>query len=518
MAQLDLKGFVTAEQDLGGLNELAKNTAAQRAAEVLAKEKAENKKSSVTSIGVDVKDYLTGTVYDPYMGKNISRIEDKGVQYLKEHPGTTEIELKSVLSPDTRAASTTSQKLKLLKQQQEDGLAYLKTLPGADPIKFIEAFNKKAYLQNDDGTYPEDMSGIDEKKNYVQDIIENAPIWNFGAVDALVKGAGANKSKERVSYKDKKGAVRDTEIEVTSPLHMKPVLDKDGHFLGDFEMPSVTYLENNQVVEQPVIDESTGLPKKDAQGNEIKEPVKMLMLDDWETIKTNEPAYRYIKQEIRKHGIEDTESVAGQNYGRTVAFKAVNSSAKAKTGFSEIAKVVEAKPPVIKNTTIVNNAASTKVRDLYTDAASTYSASPEGKSKSVIPLGAAVFDVEFANAITDLFKNRKYKDDDDKEHNYDAGTMTVKLNNKGKWEVYSARPEDNNKYLGSVSKTSLNWDAQSGSKPRQNILADENKPSKKSGLDAYPSNYQVAIKAHAKQKGITIEEAIKDLKANKRIK
>lgn len=513
MAQLDIKGFVTPEQDLGGLNEFNKTLAAQNAA----KEKAENKKSSITSTGVNAKDYLTGTVYDPYITKNMGVIQDKGYQYLKEHPNASQTELESYLSTDTRNASITSQKLKVLKQQQEEGLAYLKTLPGADPIKFIEAFNKKAYLQNDDGTYPDDMSGIDDTKNYVQDIIENSEIWNFGAVDALVKGAGSNKSREKVSFKDKKGNVRDTDIEITSPLNMKPVLDKDGHFLGEFEMPSVTYLENNQVVEQDVIDESTGLPKVDAQGNNIKEPVKMLMLDDWETIKTNEPAYRYIKQEIRKHGIEDTESVAGQNYGRTVAFKAVNSSAKAKTGFSEIAKVVEAKPPVIKNTTIVNNAASTKVRDLYTDAASIYNASPEGKSKSVIPLEAAGFDVEFANAITDLFKNRKYKDDDDKEHSYDAGTITVKLNNKGKWEVYSARPEDNKKYLGSVSKTSLNWDAQSGSKPRQKLVEDENGTTKNSALDAYPSNVQYAITEYANSKKISIGQAIKTLKKAKKI-
>lgn len=513
MAQLDIKGFVTPEQDLGGLNEFNKSLAAQN----LAKAKAENQKSSITSTGVNEKDYLTGTVYDPYIAKNISGIQEKGVQYVREHPNATQLELTSFLSPFTRVASSTSQKLKVLKQQQEEGLAYLKTLPGADPIKFIEAFNKKAYLQNDDGTYPEDMSGIDEKKNYVQDIVDNSEIWDFGAVDALVKGAGANKSKERVSYKDKKGAIRDTEIEITSPLHMKPVLDKDGHFVGDFEMPYVLYFEDGKVKQQPVIDESTGLPKKDANDNDITEPVKMLTLDDWETIKTNVPAYKYFKQEIRKYGIEDTESVAGQNYGRSIAFKAVNSSAKAKTGFSEIVKVAEPKAPIIKNTTIVNNANNTQVRDLYTDAANIYTASPEGKSKSIIPLEAAGFDIEFVNAITNLLKNRKYIDDDDKERAYDASTMSVKLNNKGKWEVYSSRPDDKNKLLGTVSKTSLNWDAQSGAKPRQNILADENGTPKSSALDAYPENVQYAITEYANSQNITIAQAIKKLKKAKKI-
>jgi hypothetical protein len=512
MAQLDIKGFVTPEQDLGLLNEFTKNIAAQNAA----KAKAETKKSNITSVGINEKDYLTGTVLDPIISENMSSIVEKGYQFIKEHPNATQLELEINLSPYTRAASLTSQKLKVLKQQQDEGLAYLKTLPGADPVKFLEAFNKNAYHQNDDGTYPKDMSGIDETKNYVQDIIENAPIWNFGAVDALVKGAGANKSKERVSYKDKKGAVRDTEIEVTSPLHMKPILDKDGHFTGDFEMPHVLYMEDGQVKQQPVIDETTGKPKLDAQNNPITEPVKMLTLDDWETVKTNEPAYRFIKQEIRKNNL-DPETPAGQNFGRAIAFKAVNSSAKAKTGFSEIVKQVEPKAPIIKNTTIVNNANNTKVRDLYTDAANIYSASPEGKAKSVIPLEAAGFDIEFVNAITDLLKNRKYKDDDDKEHNYDAGTMAVKLNNKGKWEVYSSRSEDNNKYLGSISKTSLNWDAQSGAKPRQNLLTDDNGTPKSSALDAYPTNVQYAITEYANSQNITIAQAIKKLKKAKKI-
>lgn len=359
MAQLDIKGFVTAEQDLGALSELTKTIAAQNAAQA----KSASKKSQL-EVKINPADYATGTIYDPYMKNRALDVKQKGIKYAIEHPDATAMELENILMDDVRLMSQDSEKLKLLQSQKVAGLKAIEKMPGADPVKFEMEFDMQAFKKNPDGTLPSDLSGIDINKNYVNDIIEKSPIWNYGAVDNLVTKAGMKESTIDVFVKDAKKGSRATKIDIKSPLNMQPVLDKDGNFAYDFEMPSVLLTDNGVPKLVPVIDENTGLPKKDTQGNVIEEPIKMLTLDDWESVKNDYYFRKYIDQEVRNQK-KDPTTTEGENYARAIAYQLINANSRTKTKYSEKVAQVAAPAPVIKNVINTGDKKNIEIGDVY---------------------------------------------------------------------------------------------------------------------------------------------------------
>jgi hypothetical protein len=540
MAELDIKGFVTPEQQLN-FDKLAETLNAQSAAKLKAEETKATKKAALQKAfegKFETKDYLTGTVHDPHITERLFDAKEKVNQFIQENPNASVSDIELFANPIIRGVATDSEKLKELERQRKIGEAYVSKIPGADPVKFNEYFKKTALL-SPDGTIPDDLSGLDMTKDYGTYVLNNAPIWNTGAIDNLVAKAGSGKSTESILVKGADKKIKSTKIDIESPLHMKPVLDKSGHFTGDFEMPHVLYKDNGIIVEQDVIDESTGKPKLDAQGNKIKEPIKMLELDDYKSIMLDVGTKGYIEQKIREVGLKP-ETTAGQNYGRKVGFDVVNASSKAKTRFSEAKKDEAAPAPVIKTTVNVGGKeAGTEVRDLYTPALERYQflqskknkvadlikqgktdaeianivglaesavkSSRLGRNKARMPLNMQDLDVEFVNSIVDnVGKSRKYTsaNEEDKERNYTADNLAVEVNDKGNFEVYTFLPGKKDMLLTTIPKTSLNWKAQSGAKPRQALVEQEKKGTSKKT-------------ASPKMKKVTDEETLRKLNEEK---
>jgi hypothetical protein len=73
-------------------------------------------------------------------------------------------------------------------------------------------------------------------------------------------------------------------------------------------------------------------------------PIKMLELEDWQTIKNDFPTKKLIEQQVRQQG-KDPNTTEGDNLGRAIAFQMVNASSKAKTKYSEITKQAAAPAP-----------------------------------------------------------------------------------------------------------------------------------------------------------------------------
>ena len=515
MAELDIRGFVTPEQQIN-FDKLAETLNAQSAAKAKAEETKATKKAALQKAfegKFETRDYLTGTVHDPHITERLFDAKEKVNQFIQENPNATVSDIELFASPIIRGVATDSEKLKELERQRKIGEAYVSKIPGADIVKFNEEFKKRALL-SPDGTIPDDLSGIDITKDYGTEVLNSSPIWNAGAIDNLITKAGSGKSTESILTRDAKGKTRAVDIEIESPLHMKPVLDKTGHFTGDFEMPHELLMEDGKVHLEPVIDEFTGKFKLDAQNNVIKEPVKILEIGDYKTIMQDQGSSGYIKQKIREAGL-NPDSTAGQNYGRKVAFDAINASSKAKTRFSEKKKDIEAKAPVIKTTVNVGGKTDgTEVRDLYTPALERYEflqgkknkvadlikqgktdveiantlgiaesavkASRQGRNKARMGLNMDDLDVEFVASIVDnIAKTRKYTDEEGKEHNYTGSELAVEVNDKGNFEVYSALPGKKDILLATIPKTSLNWKAQSGAKPRQELVKQEKGTTKK---------------------------------------
>lgn len=554
MAELDIKGFVTPEQQLN-LDKLTETLAAKDAAKLKAEEAKATKKAALQKAfegKFETKDYLTGTVHDPHITNRLFNAKEKVNQFIQENPNATVSDIELFANPIIRGVAIDSEKLKELERQRKIGEAYVSKIPGADPVKFNEEFKKRALL-SPDGTIPDDLSGIDITKDYGTEVLNSSPIWNAGAIDNLISKAGSGKSTESILVKGADKKTRATEIEIESPLHMKPVLDKSGHFTGDFEMPHEILLDNGEIHYEPVIDETTGEPKKDSQGKEIKEPVKMLPMEDYKTVMQDVGANGFIRQRIMQAGY-NPDTNQGQIYGRKIAFEALNASSKAKTRFSEKKKEIAAPAPVIKTTVNVGGKSDgTEVRDLHTAASKIYKSlqskkdkvaelinqgktnaeiekatglkstsidlSRAGDNKASLPLNVKGLDATFVNSVLDLTNGGGgYKDWEGKEKKYTSSDIYVELNDNDEWEARSALPQNRGELVATVPPTSLNWKPQSGAKPRQELVKQEKGTTKKSAINAYPSNIQNAIKAYANAAGITEEQAISKLKAAKKIK
>lgn len=397
MAELDIKGFVTPEQQLN-LDKLTETLTAKDAAKVKAEEASAAKKAALKKAfegKFQTKDYLTGTVHDPHITERVFDAEQKVYDYIRQNDGATLSDVELFANPIVRGIASDSETLKELERQRVRGEAYVSKIPGADPVKFNEYFKKTALL-SPDGTIPDDLSGIDITKDYGTYVLENAPIWNAGSIDNLITKAGLGKSKERVYTKDANKKVRESEIEIESPLHMKPVLDKSGEFTGKFEMPHVLYTDNGEIQQQEVIDETTGKPKLDAQGKPVTEPIKMLELDDYEKVMQDQGSSGYIKQKIREVEL-DPDSTAGQNYGRKVAFEALNASSKAKTRFSEVKGQVAAPITKINVSTGGSGSKESDYNPIYdklmTRASALFNGSFDGKIYKFIPINKLPGDV-----------------------------------------------------------------------------------------------------------------------------
>jgi hypothetical protein len=351
---LDIAGFVTPEQKYEGLKTIVDTYATKQAAKAKAEETKSAKKAALQKVfegKFDTKDYLTGTVHDPHITERLFGVKNKVNQFIQEHPEATVSDIELFANQDVRSIAVDSDKLKELERQRVRGESYVKTIPGADPIKFNEEFKRRAFL-NPDGTVPDDLSGIDITKDYGTDVLENGSIWNNGAVDNLITKAGTGKYKKAVSVRDANKKTRATEIEIESPLNMQPVLDDKGNFTGEFEMPHVLYTEGGVVKQMPLIDELTNQPKLDSKGQPIFIPIKTLELDDWERVKTDFPFKKLVDQQVKLQN-KDPKTPEGDNLGRAIAFQMINASSKAKTKYSEITK--QAAAPAPKTTINIRN-------------------------------------------------------------------------------------------------------------------------------------------------------------------
>jgi len=506
MAELDIRGFVTPEQQIN-FDKLAETLNAQSAAKAKAEETKVAKKAALKKAfegKFNTKDFLTGTVHDEHITNRVYDALEKVNKYVTENDGATESMVELFANPIVRSIATDSEKLKELERKRKEGEAYVSKIPGADPVKFNEYFKKAAYL-SPDGTIPDDLSGLDITRDYGTYVLENAPIWNAGAIDNLITKAGSGSSTERVYTKDANKKVRESEIKIESPLHMKPILDKSGHFTGQFEMPHVILKDGDEIIQQDVIDESTGKPKLDAQNKPIKEPVKMLPLEDYETITQDKGANGYIRQKITEFGL-DPDSTAGQNYGRKVAFEALNASSKAKTRFSELKG--QAAAPITKINVSTGGGSGSKaptINDVYSrlkvfvdDKLKKYKDNPNVYGKK---------DWVQINALDSDIRKVILAEARDATGNNDLGIQSIKIkvDDNGVMGIYDVKK---NKLITQITEQGVNVAASVGT-PSKNLVISKMKYKAKDG--------KTYTHAQLIDMGYT-EDVIKAAKANGNLK
>jgi hypothetical protein len=556
MAELDIKGFVTPEQTFEGLYKTGEILAAQKAAKAKADEAAKANKAALTALAeakFNPKDYLSGTVADPNITKKLAEGIQQVNKFIAENKGATESHVQLFASPIISQIAQDSEKSKELKRQMEVGLEKIKGMKGIDADKFRESFQNRAWGIKDK-QLPDNLNNVDITHNYIDDVLNNDDIYNAEAVRESIKNAKPIDYQYSQTTRNKAGVEKSTLYDAKSQPFYQPITDASGKPTGQFEPKSVPFTDNDQVVMHEWLGDA---------GEKTKAPIKLLDQNAFEQIfsPTNNPAAAaYLRNEVKKHteGKAPLNSSQAEALSRAIAYDLVRDNM---TEPASIKLKEEQKQPIVKNVTNVSvGGTGGVVRDIYTPAVGQYKAlqdsknkaaellkqgksvyevanetglqkdavlaSQQGRNVAMMPLNREDLDAEFTKSVVGIVKDlglgyNVTEQNKTEKKNYDAATLSVKLNKQGNWEVY---PNINKKIgdrLTTIDAATLGYKVQPNAKGKA-ILAVEEKKGKKDKtkltISVYPSNIQYAIKSYATAKGLSEEQAISNLIAANKIK
>jgi hypothetical protein len=392
MAELDIKGFVTPEQQFAGLYKLADDISAQEAAKAKANEAAKANKAALTSLAetkFNSKDYLSGTIADSNITTRLSNGLQQVYKFIAENPGATSSHIQLFASPIINQVAQDSEKSKELKRQMELGLDQIKGIKGIDANKFRESFQKRAWgIQ--DGKLPDNLDNVDITHNYIDDVLNNDDVYNAEAVRESIKNAKPIDYQYGESTRNKAGLQKTTLYDAKSQPFYQPVVDASGKPTGDFEPKSVPFTDGDQVVMHEWLGDT---------GEKTKAPIKLLDENSFEQIfspKNNPSAAAYLRNEVKRHteGKAPINSSQAEALSRAIAYDLVRDNM---TEPASIKLKEDQKQPITKIT--INNAKGdeTAVKDVFTPAVNLLNGGQEKKDLVFQRINEGKSDKEISN-------------------------------------------------------------------------------------------------------------------------
>lgn len=287
---LDVRGFVTPEQDFGGLDKLTNTVRYQQQ-----RDEEQQRREGVRKAGnaaflqglLDPKDFLTGTKLDPNITKGVSDILETGMQ-LSQTEGMDNATLQMALMPKYRQLSEYSQKAKTIRADVEE---QLKNMPkGYNKQALLDEAMKAAFVGEDGEVYSMDkISQIDPSKNYIQEAIIRNPL---GVTTTEIYGE-AIKDFEPVSEK------RSVKRQSASGAMQKRASLLKSRGVFDYDEDAQQWVPKYEIArdgDKPQMGTFTN-----AEGKQVKAPIRMVTKDVFNRMMSSYPAIAdRIKGEIRQ--------------------------------------------------------------------------------------------------------------------------------------------------------------------------------------------------------------------------
>ncbi len=242
---IDVRGFVTGEQDWAGLGGLSRNMRQDKLLQEQEQRRRDAQKLASTKFLTDYLDqeqFLTGTPNDPYITQKVSTLMQEGADLINK--GVDNSQLLMALSPKVGRLSKETQILKGIANQREEAKKLLSKNPAIDIEKFDAAFNDIFFDTDEYGNRKvKDISQLDPTANYADLILNSKNVYTPAGIDEFIKTSAVNPVTEDVVITDAKGGKRRTKLKVSSPdfmrLNVNPAtgeVDKDEKFVPKFEI------------------------------------------------------------------------------------------------------------------------------------------------------------------------------------------------------------------------------------------------------------------------------------------
>lgn len=330
---MDIKGFVTPEQNLEALNKVSDTLAAQKIAKKKLDEEAKKTKAASAlylSSYLNPKDYLTGTVNDPYITKRVYQILDNA-QAMND-AGQDLSTIRMTVNGDVSNLNQASEGIKEIKRQEDAAVAKLSSRKGIDTQKLKEGIEKHAYY-NPDGTLKsdQDINAIDPSFNYVDHVLNNEDIYTSGGIENYAATAKQSSTSDEVTKRDRSGRLYSVSRTISKPDYMDVKKDANGNILST--EPRHDYYTDEGIVQM-----------HDFIGDgKSKEPIKLLDDNAYDALMkdSNADAAPFIKMQVKKYTDKyniPLNSPQAEAFSKAIAFNYLNQSSKDKVNITEKSK------------------------------------------------------------------------------------------------------------------------------------------------------------------------------------
>jgi len=259
---LDLSGFVTPEQNFGGLYKVAEKLDDQNAnAERLAQQKESRQTATAKFLTdyLDPKDHLTGTAYDPQIVSGLSNILQQGQQLAAKGVNTNDILM--ALGPQVARLNQYSVTAKTINQRIKDQVARLKPYSGYN-LEALQSQALKNAFYGPDGKL-KDISSVDPNADYITDTVKNNPdlVTTSKGLDDFVQKTPMHEGSNTVTTAYG-GRSKNVKYEARAPFWEDLQRDEKGNILTN-EVGEPVGLG----VRGTAINDDKGNPIKDESGN-----------------------------------------------------------------------------------------------------------------------------------------------------------------------------------------------------------------------------------------------------------
>lgn len=327
MAQLDIQGFITPEQQFTGLTKLGETLATQQAAKRKEQEAKDANKKLLNKVveDIDPKDFMTTTIEDGVITNKIYNLKKEASDFIAQNPNIDQNQLNGWLANKTKGIATASQNIKEIKRKADNAWEEIKANPSADKNKYYKEWNKM--FMNPDGSIKEDIESIDPTQDYTTQILSTGDIWNDSAIYAAIDKSQSNplSYKNKTLYRDPTGKSILSDVEFAHSEFFAPEMDASGHFTNKFRPANYKKATDasGNVLQVPKLD-AMGNPMLDKQGNTIMEEQNIIGDDAWKYFKEANPeTIPVINRKLINYGLKhnvDPGGIEAENAVRNELF------------------------------------------------------------------------------------------------------------------------------------------------------------------------------------------------------
>lgn len=420
---LNTDGFVTKEQDFGGLYRATDTLERRRYREDQLSERREGKRASSLNFlnsYLDKKDFFTATPHDPELVRRMDELLSQGASLANQ--GADGNTIKMSLSPGVAKLNEYYSKAKLISEQKRQTIEHLKSIPGIDVDKFANEFDNVAFYETDPKTGQrkvKDISTIDPTMMYGDQVLKERDVFNNKGIEDYISKSGKETRLQDVSVYDRNRAMRRTKAEMTMPSYMVSDVDNRGAHVGFVPEFEIATDES-----QPILHKFKG------EKGDVEAPVRMVTKEVFGSLPANAKAY--ILQETRKHAKENNIPVSSpqsEMFARALAYDELKQSGKNYSTLKEIS---------------VEKAAPRMSHSFYFGGSN---------NKEAAPIDLREYpDTPFGKNVTRLFQGVKVTGLPDGKTYLAKNVQFDPNTNKVRYTEYTTQDDENSKYGVGVEK------------------------------------------------------------------